>query len=168
MKIRTVVLVIGALFGAMTGTSLACTCGEQDQKVLFEKADWVFLAEITSTRLIKNATADQPGTTLSGAESSTRGPESADVVEASFTVIEYFKKGSTPIDAVRDLPLGFGNCSIGLMSGMEYIFFVRKGQGALKNYVGMCTGSRPVNVGYDGFPEVLQGLREFGAAASQK
>jgi hypothetical protein len=168
MKIKIFVMVIGVLIVAIIGTSLACTCEERNQKSLFEKADWVFLAEITSTRLVKNATDDQPETALDGAGSFTLGPESADIVEASFTVIEYFKKGSTPIDVVRDLPFGFGNCSIGFMSGTKYIFFVHIGQGALKNYVGMCTGSMGVNVHAKEFPKLLEELRKYGAATSQK
>lgn len=168
MKIKLLVLSIIVLVGALAGTSLGCSCAERDQKALYDKADWVFLAEVSGTKLIKNEAAHQPGAMLKGAETYTVGPEGTDVVEASFRVIEYFKKGSAPINVVRDLPFGIGNCSIPLLSGMEYLFFVQSSKGPLKNYVGMCTGSAAVNVEGNDFPKLLQQLRDFAAEGSNK
>ena len=169
MYVKSFIFVVGILICAMSsGKSLACTCEENDKKILFEKAEWVFLAEVTSTRLNKGAIASHPETTMEGAQTYTLGQEAGDIVEATFTVIEVFKKGSSPIEVVRDLSYGFGNCSIPLMSGMEYIFFVHKGQGALENYVGMCTGSGAVNVEANEFPEELQMLRNYNKDPIQK
>lgn len=64
---------------------------------------------------------------------------------------------------VRDFPFGIGNCSIGLMSGTTYIFFIQKENGGIKNYVGMCSGSRPVFRG-KGLEEFLGQLRSYGTA----
>ena len=120
-----------------------------DKVVLFSKAEHVFLAEVTDTKLVK-------------LELDKSDSEKVDIIEAKFAVLEVFKGDPNKLTVVRDLSFGFGNCSIGLMSGMEYIFFVTKGEPQLTNYVGMCTGSRTVNTGYKNFDKLLDEYRNLG------
>ena len=89
-------------------------------------------------------------------------PREVDLIEAEFNVIEYFKKGNNEINIVRDLSWGAGNCSIGLMSGLEFVFFIAKEQGKIKNYVNMCSGTYPIHLKKSDFQNRFDRLRSFG------
>ena len=138
-------------------SSFGCTCEEHDPQVLFKNADGVFLARVTDTKLLDKQSLSPMG----GTQSFTAGPESADTVEAKFLVLEYFKKPVREIREVHDLPYGIGNCSIPLMSGLQYVFFTSGGTGKW-NYVGMCTGSSPVNPQSKDYSALLDKLRGYG------
>ena len=49
--------------------------------------------------------------------------EVGEVVEAKFEVKEVFKGEPPRSGIVRDIPYGIGNCSLGLLAGVEYVFF---------------------------------------------
>ena len=136
----------------------ACSClGDRDTKSLYNHAAAVVLAEITSTKLVKTTYSDHD----------------IEYIVADIDVIETFKKGDEPITQVADLVLEIGNCSIGLMSGLEYVFFIRNNNedesdeigdrerlGTI-NYVGMCTGSHPVNMYHKNFEKEAQELKDL-------
>ncbi len=144
-----VIAVFSASLIIYQATTYACSCKGMDIETLFKNADAVFLAEVTDTKLKKLKLSENRD-------------ELDDVIEAKFTVIEHFKKTSYKVDVVHDLSFGFGNCSIGLISGMEYIFFVLKGEGEFNNYVGMCTGSVSVNIHARDFDKALDKYRNLG------
>jgi hypothetical protein len=112
---KKALLFIFLLFFCSQEYVFACSCRERDKAVLFSKAEHVFFAEVTDTKLVK-------------LKLDTSDTEKVDIIEAKFVVLEVFKGDPNKISVVRDLSFGFGNCSIGLMSGMEYIFFVTKGE----------------------------------------
>src|SRR5262249_36079998 len=72
---------------------------------LFAAASSVFRARITETKL---AVLQHVG-------------QSTEVVEARFEVREVIKGTPPASGIVRDLPFSPGNCSLGLMAGMEYV-----------------------------------------------
>jgi len=146
------IIIVSAIALLILGHSLAwgCSCVQRDEKQRYDDAEAVFLAEITDTHLRRAGTAMA---------------SLGDVIEAKITVLEYFKKPAYEIATVSDLSFGFGNCSIGLMSGMTYIFYVapsKIGLGGLVNYVGMCTGSQAVNPHYKDFDKILARMRSYG------
>ena len=49
--------------------------------------------------------------------------EQAEVMEAKYEVKEVFKGAPPALGVVRDFPFAPGNCSLGLLPGMEYIFY---------------------------------------------
>jgi hypothetical protein len=164
---KAILLSVLLLIGPFVVGGFSCTCAERDDETLFGSADTVFMAKVTNTRLVKYADMAESKVPSLNMKSGTFGPEAADIVEAEFTVTEVFKKGSGQVELVRDLPFGFGNCSIGLMSGMTYIFFIQNQNDGIKNYVGMCTGSRPINIGWNGLNEFLGKLRSYGTTGKE-
>jgi len=130
----------------MPSVVLACSCKENDMEVLYNQSSHVFSAEVTTTHLKKIKF----------------WPREVDLIEAEFNVIEYFKKGNNEINIVRDLSWGAGNCSIGLMSGLEFVFFIAKEQGKIKNYVNMCSGTYPIHLKKSDFQNRFDRLRSFG------
>jgi len=130
---------------------LACSCDRTaTDKSRFEEAGTVVLAEVTNTRLIKT----------------TYDSEEMEIIEAEFEPIEVFKHGAEKANFVRGASFGFGNCNIGLMSGLEYIFYIPENRDDVdeqfKNFVHMCDGSNAVNVHKNDFEEDLEKLRSFG------
>lgn len=127
-------LVVGVGISLVAGNAAACSCREKSREVLFRSAEAVFFARVTETRLVDTH------------------------VEARFEVIESFKQGRRKIDTVIDPVCAIGNCSICLIAGHDYIFFVND-----RGYVGMCTGSSGVNQNSRELPKVLDELRGYGA-----
>lgn len=104
---KHLLLALVASFAASSAS--ACSSPSQPtSEELFAKANSVFRARITEAKLAKFASPLRPG-------------EQIDVVEAKFEVKEVFK--GTPPGLVRDFPFGPGNCSLGLLPGVEYVFF---------------------------------------------
>lgn len=77
---------------------------------LFVKARPVFRARVTETKVAQFSNPEN----LS---------EVTEVVEAKFEVREIYKGSPPPSSIVRDVPYGIGNCSLGLLAGVEYVFF---------------------------------------------
>jgi len=130
--------------------SYACSCGEStDIKDQFKRAYSVVLAEVTGSKLVK--------TSYNGHD--------VEYIVADIDIIKTFKKSKKPVTQVIDLVPDTGNCSIVLVSGMEYIFFVDNGiedesqeigndkRLGANNYVGRCTGSHLVNIYHKSFKE---------------
>jgi hypothetical protein len=104
---KHLVLALVASFAA-SSASACSSLSQPTSEELFAKANSVFRARITEAKLAKFANPLRPG-------------EQVDVVEAKFEVKEVFK--GTPPGLVRDFPFGPGNCSLGLLPGVEYVFF---------------------------------------------
>lgn len=96
------------------GSAMACSSPNPptDQE-LFAKATSVFRARVTEVKLATLVDPDHPSRTV-------------EVVEARYEVKEVFKGAPPASGIVRDLPYGPGNCSLGLLPGMEYVFFPGK------------------------------------------
>jgi hypothetical protein len=94
--------------------AMACSSLKQptDQE-LFANAASVFRARVTEVKLASLVDPEQPSRTV-------------EVVEARYEVKEVFKGAPPASGIVRDLPYGPGNCSLGLLPGMEYVFFPGK------------------------------------------
>ncbi len=82
-----------------------------------------------------------------------RSKERNRYIEATFEVIEVLKGKPPESGTVHDLVLGIGNCSIGLVAGLDYLFMpdentknerekMSKYGVTAYNYVGLPTGSR--------------------------
>lgn len=131
----------------MAQQTLACSCsGDMDTLTHFTHAKAVIIAEVIDTHLIRTVHKEHD----------------LDYILADIQVIESFKQqkdgeaADTKISQVIDLVPDAGNCSIALVSGLEYVFFIdnhhnkdeesEEGSISQDNYVGRCTGSHRVNV----------------------
>lgn len=76
----------------------------------FRKASEVFLARIVSTKEMVCRDSRFPG--------------DIPVVEGRYQLKEIFKGNPSAEAPVRDFVFGFGNCSLGLLAGLHYVFFV--------------------------------------------
>ncbi len=136
----------------------ACSCrGATDLKSQFIRAQNVVIAEITDTTLIRTVHKEHD----------------LEYIVAGIEVIEDLKRSpdTTELAKVIDLVPEAGNCAIGLISGMEYVFFVddkhyedeesEMGWINEDNYVGKCTGSRMINVYSIKFDEEHAQLKEL-------
>jgi hypothetical protein len=126
---RALASTIGLLISAQALPGVACsTLGpEPTDEELFRKATTVFLARVVRTEEKQHAWR----------ASSKPMP----IVEGDFQIVEVLK-GQPPVDGkVRDFTFGPGNCSLGLLAGADYIFFIQPGQ---ENFVLWPTGSRMI------------------------
>jgi len=106
MKQITAALLIFFGLPAMACSSLKQPTNEE----LFANASSVFRARVTEAKLVV--------ITYSSASS-----KIVEVVEARYEVKEIFKGTPPASGVVRDLPYGPGNCSLGLLPGVEYVFY---------------------------------------------
>jgi hypothetical protein len=140
---------VTVLFLQFTASSaMACSIlGEPpSERQLFEKAASVFVAHVFRTE--EKQLPVGPNKT------------SIPVVEGDFRIIETLK-GTPPSDGkVRDVVFGPGNCSLGLMAGLDYLFFINDGQ----VFVSWPTGSRPfINIEGTEPKKLLENLRALKA-----
>lgn len=115
----------------------ACSslAGPPSEEVLFAKATAVFVAHVTSVAEI--AAPDDVRKVYQ------------QILEASINTVEVIK-GQPPADAkVRSLPFGYGNCTLPLLAGADYIFFLQD-QGP---YITFVTGSAGPILNLDGTKE---------------
>ena len=150
-------LSLGAVLFSPT-PSHACSCrGATDITSRFIRAQDVVIAEVTNTELIKTVHKEHD----------------LEYIVADIKVIEDLKRHpeSKPLTKVIDLVPEPENCSITLISGMEYVFFVddrhyedeETEMGWIKqdHYVGRCTGSRIINIYSVNFNEEHAKLKEL-------
>lgn len=91
--------------------SIACSShSKPTDEDLFVQARSVFRARILEAKVAKFTNPEN----LS---------EVTEVIEAKFEVKEVYKGEPPNSGVVRDLPYGIGNCSLGLVAGVEYVFF---------------------------------------------
>ena len=103
--------VVFALPLCISGAASACSTLERmTDEQQFERAAEVFLARVVRT------------------EASTyrdiRWPGNLPVVDAQYELIEALKGSPPASGVVRDFVFGPGNCSLGLLTGVTYLFFV--------------------------------------------
>jgi hypothetical protein len=128
----------------------ACSFKEKSNEQLFSSATSIFRARVTEVKLATLANPSMPGQTV-------------EVVEARYEVKEVLKGTPPHSGIVRDLPFGPGNCSLGLLPGMEYVFvpedhemvLLPSGSFAYFNAEGAAVKSK------------LQALREYAARSTQ-
>jgi hypothetical protein len=112
---------------ALTGANSAIACSSTEPppntEQRFAEASAVFVARIVRTDEAKLV----------------YGGETHAIVEGTFRPIEVLK-GQPPADGkVRSLVYGPGNCTIPLLAGWDYVFFLVPGDG--HNFVGWPNGS---------------------------
>jgi len=96
------------------------------------------------------------------------GPENRPIgiVEGEFRVVEIFK-GIPPSDGkARDFIFGPGNCSLGLLAGLDYLFFI---EDARENFVLLPSGSRAfVNINGTEPKRLFETLRRLRSESEQR
>ena len=163
MKKITRCTILSAFLGTLICAPVsanACSCrGATDMKSQFIRAQDVLIAEVTDTSLVKTVHKEHD----------------LEYIVANIQVLEHFKQSpdNKPITKVIDLVPEAGNCSIALISGMEYVFFVddyhyedeESEMGWIRedHYVGRCTGSHRVNPYSINFDEEYAALKELSA-----
>jgi hypothetical protein len=120
--------------------------GPTDSEI-FAQATEVFVARVTSTELARfsrRVCAEEA--------------EQCEYVRASYTVIEQVK-GRTPRRGhVKDVTFGPGNCSLGLLAGWYYVFYISD------EYRSVLHPGGSFAVGPDLDPERLDELRSIGTS----
>ena len=126
---RMFAAVIGLAISGPISSAIGCsTLGPPpSDEDLFRKASTVFVARVVRT--------EEKQVVWKGA----KNPES--IVEGDFQVVEILKGQPPAGGKVRDLTFGPGNCSLGLLAGMDYLFFIQPDQ---ENLVLWPTGSRMI------------------------
>ena len=151
-------------FAASLTHAHACSCAISvtDRPQLFSNAQAIFIAEVTDTKLVKTVHKEHD----------------LEYIIADIKILETFKNDSENSNGnnaaptqVIDLVPESGNCSIALISGLEYVFFVdghhnedeetEKGSIKQDNYVGRCTGSHIINIYSVHFEEEHEELRKL-------
>lgn len=107
MKIAAIVAL--CLFAAANATACS-TANPPTERQLFARATSVFRARVTEAKLSRLANPENTA-------------EQIEIVEARYEVKEVFRGTPPSSGFVRDLPFGPGNCSLGVLPGMEYVFF---------------------------------------------
>lgn len=99
------------LLSCVSASAAACsTLNPPSEQELFSRAQSVFRARVTEAKLEWFRNPQNPA-------------ERVEVVEARYEIKEVFR-GTPPTSGfVRDLPFAPGNCSLGILPGMEYVFF---------------------------------------------
>lgn len=113
MLSRTTLLLV-----ALCGVPLdAFSCSSRDPRPtdadLFSRATEVFVARVSSTKLAHFSRR------LCGVD-----PEECEYIRADYTLVENIKGHAPRRGHVKDLPFGPGNCSLGVMAGWYYVFYI--------------------------------------------
>ena len=146
---RRLILAFSFVAISIGQTSLGYACSSDPRKPvpteqeLFSQASSVFVAHLTSVSEV-SAPEDIKGIYRK-------------IVEASFSPIELIKGEPPASRKVRSAPYGFGNCTIPLLAGADYIFFLQKED----DYITFLSGSAGPIVNLDGTKvrEKLERLR---------
>lgn len=104
-------IAVAALCLCVATNAAACsTINSPTEHLLFSRAKSVFRARVTEVKLSHLANPENTA-------------EQVEVVEARYVVKEVFRGAPPSTGFVRDLPYGPGNCSLGVLPGVEYVFF---------------------------------------------
>lgn len=106
----------------------ACSFAPQSDRQHFDNARTIFHARIIATSLmpLKDSESTQPLTVTDGTT----------VVKGQYQLIEIFKGTPSPQGSVQSLPFLPGSCSVPLIAGWEYVFYLGD-----NNYVDITGGS---------------------------
>ncbi len=108
-KLKKIIITIALLL--IPSLALPCQFKQKTDEENFRDAKTVFQARIIATRLGTLTNPENP-------------KETVEVVEGKFEVIEKFKGEPPASGYVRDFIFGPGNCSLGLFTGMGYVFYL--------------------------------------------
>ena len=143
--------IVSAFNALLFSASCAFACSSPGEpptvEELFAKATSVFVAHVVRT------------------QETNLKIEGIPIVEGEFRLVEEIK-GTPPQDyRVRDFVYGYGNCSLGLLAGLDYVFFIQKDWSDL---VVFPSGSRPIiNINGKASVELLQKLRRLQEGSSK-
>ena len=134
-------IVIVFMLTTLAIDAFACSFSRPNTIETFERADRVFRAKIIATELKQEEFEN----------------ESQEVVHATYELLESFKGENPQNGMVKEIPFASGNCMLGLLTGLEYVIFLKDNL-----YVTMPDGSWAyINAeGSDVVPE-LEKLRAF-------
>ena len=123
---------------------LACSFPERTIEEQFRDAERVFSAKIVSTKL----------------KSESLDGQKFEVVNATYALIESFKGNNPKKGVVKELPISPGNCMLGLLTGVRYVFFLED-DGFVTIFSGSWAYSNPEG------SEVIQEVEKLRALASE-
>lgn len=124
-RILGLLYVIGAALFSNVAPAHACSYEHRSDEELFARASTVFVAHVVRTEEAKGL--------------SPLSSEPEPIVEASFRLVETLK-GQPPGDGkIKSLRWSNGNCSVLLVAGFDYLFFLHG-----DSYVLVGLGSRPI------------------------
>lgn len=142
LKLLTQSAVLCSLAVPFVTPAYACSFDRQGESAedFFKTAQTAFIAHVVKTE--EKFIAD-----------SEKSKERNQYLEATFEVIEVLKGTPPESGTVHDLVPGIGNCSIGLIAGLDYLFMPDENTKdekermseygvAAYNYVGLPTGSK--------------------------
>jgi len=167
--VRTVSVAIVTVLLLASPVAFACSAlgGFPPLAERLKEADAVFVAHLIATREIRSADLDIPQAIKDEFD-----PEEANgpVIRGEFRLLETLKGQVPATGHVYDLPLGPGNCSLGLMAGWDYVFVVPKPDEDMGDlwFVTWPTGSAglgPYREQGDPDPEELASIRKLLDAA---
>jgi hypothetical protein len=133
----------------LTNSAFACSSlgNPKTTEQLFAQASSVFVAHVVRTQESTHTVSDIP------------------TVEGEFRLVEAIKGTPPPDNKVRDFVYGYGNCSLGLLAGLDYVFFIQKDW---KDLVVIPSGSQPlININGRAAVELLQKLRRLQVESSK-
>ncbi|WP_413662305.1 hypothetical protein ACG1BZ_13735 [Microbulbifer sp. CNSA002] len=87
----------------------ACSFSRSNEQETFDRAERVFRAKIIATKLVAE----------------NHDGDSHEVVNATYQLVESFKGDNPKTGLVKEIPFSPGNCMLGLLTGMEYVFFLK-------------------------------------------
>lgn len=138
-------LAILSLF--LASSAMACSFIGSTDEERFATANTIFRARVIETHLSTHTDPFDPSA-------------QTEIVEARYQLLEVFKGNPLESGVVRDLTFGVGNCSLGLMVGLEYVFFPSK-----QGYVLLPSGSFTyLNANDSEVKQRLDRLRKFREA----
>jgi hypothetical protein len=142
-----------AFAAIMFSANIAFACstrgpdGSPTIEQLFAKSTSVFVAHILRTQESALKVSDIP------------------IIEGEFRLVEVIKGTPPPDYKVRDFVYGYGNCSLGLLAGLDYVFFIQKENHDL---VVWPSGSQPlININGKESAEFLEKLRRLQEESSK-
>lgn len=117
--------------------------------VNFEKASSVFVAHVVTTEELRDAT--------------TGSSEPKPTIQATLRIIEVLKGHAFAGNTVQAAFPAYGNCSLFLLAGFDYLFFVGN-----DNLVVSTSGSRPISPLDADAKALLERLRKLQAGGDRK
>ena len=150
-RMRMLRLLMLALAGATAFASATADACSRDprpgDRQLFDEARQVFAARVVSTQVKRMPRKDCEDVGLAGGD--------CDYVEARYELVESFKGRPPRRGRVSELVFAPGNCSLGLLAGHHYVFYLVPGN----DWVPFIQGSFPLGPSYDaGALEATRGL----------
>lgn len=149
LRIRVGATLLVAALCSVPLDSVACSTrgSPPSDSELFARASEVFVARVTSTKLARfnRRLCDWQA-------------EECEYVRASYTLIEQIKGRTPQRGHVKDVTFGIGNCSLGLMAGWYYVFYISDEHRAVLHPDGSFA------VGPELDPERLDELRTIGTS----